>query len=168
MLNTSEIKEIIQLIENSSSIQEFTLKQGVTELAFKKKGSETVQPAPATVQNTVISEPFLTTAPKQEAPTLPEVSIPTPASAVVDTDTIEIVSPMVGTFYSSASPDTPEFVKKGDAVRNDTVVCIVEAMKLFNEIEAEVEGEIIEVLVQNGQLVEFGQPLFKVRPTGGR
>jgi len=167
MLNTSEIKEIIQLIESSSSIQEFTLKQGVTELAFKKKGSETVQPAPAAVQNTVISEPFLTTASKQEAPTLSEVTIPTPAPAV-DTDTVEIVSPMVGTFYSSASPDTPEFVKKGDTVRNDTVVCIVEAMKLFNEIEAEVEGEIVEVLVQNGQLVEFGQPLFKVRPTGGR
>jgi len=167
MLNTNEIKEIIQLIESSSSIQEFTLKQGVTELAFKKKGSETVQPAHAAVQNTVISEPFLTTAPKQEAPTLSEVTIPTPAPAV-DTDTVEVVSPMVGTFYSSASPDTPEFVKKGDTVRNDTVVCIVEAMKLFNEIEAEAEGEIVEVLVQNGQLVEFGQPLFKVRPTGGR
>lgn len=167
MLNTNEIKEIIQLIESSSSIQEFTLKQGVTELAFKKKGSETVQSAPAAIQNAVISEPFLTTAPRQETPTLSEVTIPTPAP-VVNTDTVEVVSPMVGTFYSSASPDTPEFVKKGDAVRNDTVVCIVEAMKLFNEIEAEVEGEIVEVLVQNGQLVEFGQPLFKVRPTGGR
>lgn len=70
---------------------------------------------------------------------------------------------MVGTFYASPSPDAEAYVKKGDKVKEDSVVCIVEAMKLFNEIEAEVNGEIVEILVENGQLVEYGQPLFLVK-----
>jgi len=73
------------------------------------------------------------------------------------------VSPMVGTFYQSPSPDLPAYVKVGDKVGNETIVCIVEAMKLFNEIEAEVQGEIVEVLVKDGELVEYGQPLFLVK-----
>ena len=71
---------------------------------------------------------------------------------------------MVGTFYHSPSPDMDAYVKVGSKVSNDSIVCIVEAMKLFNEIEAEVNGEIVEILVKNGQLVEFGQPLFLVKP----
>jgi acetyl-CoA carboxylase biotin carboxyl carrier protein len=71
---------------------------------------------------------------------------------------------MVGTFYRSPSPSAASFVNPGDRVNDKTVVCIVEAMKLMNEIEAEVKGEVIEVLVENGQLVEYGQPLFLVKP----
>jgi acetyl-CoA carboxylase biotin carboxyl carrier protein len=70
---------------------------------------------------------------------------------------------MVGTFYSASSPDVPAYVQKGDSVKSEAIVCIVEAMKLFNEIEAEVSGEIVEILVKDGQLVEYGQPLFLVR-----
>lgn len=70
---------------------------------------------------------------------------------------------MVGTFYSKPNPDSDVFVKVGDRVEKDTVVCIVEAMKLFNEITADVSGEIVEVLVENGELVEYGQPLFRVK-----
>ena len=70
---------------------------------------------------------------------------------------------MVGTFYSSASPDTPPYASVGDRVSKDSIVCIVEAMKLFNEIDADVDGEIVEILVNNGQLVEYGQPLFLVK-----
>ncbi len=80
---------------------------------------------------------------------------------------IEIPSPMVGTFYRSPSPDASPFVEVGDRITKDTTVCIVEAMKVMNEIKAEAEGEILEILVQNGEPVEFGQPLFLVRPTGG-
>ncbi|MDY0322512.1 MAG: acetyl-CoA carboxylase biotin carboxyl carrier protein [Candidatus Carbobacillus sp.] len=76
-----------------------------------------------------------------------------------------IKSPMVGTFYRAPNPDAPPYVNVGDAVQPDTVVCIIEAMKLFNEIVADVKGTIVEVLVQNGTLVEYGQPLFKVRTT---
>ena len=75
----------------------------------------------------------------------------------------KIVSPMVGTFYQSPSPDADVYVKVGSTVQSNTVVCIVEAMKLFNEIEAEVDGEIVEILVKDGQLVEYGQPLFLVK-----
>ena len=77
----------------------------------------------------------------------------------------KIVSPMVGTFYKASAEDAPPFVKIGDEVDKSTVVCILEAMKLFNEIEAEMTGEIAEVLVENGQLVEYGQPLFLVKQT---
>jgi acetyl-CoA carboxylase biotin carboxyl carrier protein len=74
-----------------------------------------------------------------------------------------ITSPMVGTFYATPSPEEDSFVQTGDQVDENTVVCIIEAMKLFNEIEAEAKGEIVEVLVSNGELVEYGQPLFKVK-----
>jgi acetyl-CoA carboxylase biotin carboxyl carrier protein len=80
---------------------------------------------------------------------------------------LEIPSPMVGTFYRSPGPDAAPFVEVGDRINKSTVVCIVEAMKVMNEIKAEVDGEILEILVQNGEPVEFGQPLFLVRPAGG-
>lgn len=83
---------------------------------------------------------------------------------VVDDGTIEITSPTVGTFYASPTPDDPPFVKIGSKVSSDTIVCIVEAMKVFNQIPAEVSGTITEVLVKNGDPVEFGQPLFRARP----
>lgn len=74
-----------------------------------------------------------------------------------------ITSPMVGTFYLAPSPESPPFVEKGTEVNNESVVCIIEAMKVMNEIQAEMSGEILEVLIENGQSVEFGQPLFKIR-----
>lgn len=77
---------------------------------------------------------------------------------------VEIPSPMVGTFYTSSNPDTPAFANAGDTIKADSVVCIIEAMKVFNEIKAEVAGTVVEVLVKNGQAVEFGQTLFRVRP----
>jgi acetyl-CoA carboxylase biotin carboxyl carrier protein len=79
---------------------------------------------------------------------------------------LEIPSPMVGTFYRAPGPDAAPFVEVGDRINKSTVVCIVEAMKVMNEIKAEVDGEILEILVQNGEPVEFGQPLFLVRPSG--
>ena len=75
---------------------------------------------------------------------------------------------MVGTFYASANPEASAFVSVGQEVTEDTVVCIMEAMKVMNEIKAEVDGEILEILVQNGEPVEFGQPLFLVRPAGAQ
>ena len=86
------------------------------------------------------------------------------SQAEVASDLHKITSPMVGTFYASPSPDADAYVKAGSKVSKDSIVCIVEAMKLFNEIEAEVNGEIVEILVKNGQLVEYGQPLFLVKP----
>jgi acetyl-CoA carboxylase biotin carboxyl carrier protein len=85
-------------------------------------------------------------------------------SAPPAADLPTIKSPMVGTFYVASGPDSPAFVKVGDHVGNDTIVCIIEAMKVFNEIPAEMSGKIAAVLVENGSPVEFGQPLFKVEP----
>jgi acetyl-CoA carboxylase biotin carboxyl carrier protein len=78
----------------------------------------------------------------------------------------EIKAPMLGTFYRASSPDAEPFVQVGSHVENETIVCIIEAMKVFNEIAAEVRGKIVAILVENGQPVEYGQPLFRVDPTG--
>ena len=101
-------------------------------------------------------------APIQEAaPTAADNAVATQ----VDTANLhKITSPMVGTFYASPTPEADVYVKAGSVVTKDSIVCIVEAMKLFNEIEAEVNGEIVEILAKNGQLVEYGQPLFLVKP----
>lgn len=157
MFKIQEVRELIKLIDNSN-IDEFEYANEGTTIKMKKQGSATVvyETAPA---------------PKQEAPATAPVA-PAPVAAVqqeaapqpAETANLhKITSPMVGTFYASPSPEAPAYVGVGDRVNNDTVVCIVEAMKLFNEIEAEVSGEIVEVLVKSGQLVEYGQPLFLVK-----
>ncbi len=101
-------------------------------------------------------------------PAAPTQQVPIPAAQTAaddqDDDGETIDSPMVGTFYSASSPDAPAFVNVGDRVNEDTVVCIVEAMKVFNEIKAETSGTIEKILVDNGQAVEFGQPLFTIKP----
>ncbi|MCH2115541.1 MAG: acetyl-CoA carboxylase biotin carboxyl carrier protein [Pirellulales bacterium] len=100
--------------------------------------------------------------PTEAAPQAVSESEPPPADASGDAGMAYITSPMVGTFYSSSSPEAGPFVKTGDQVGADTVVCIVEAMKVFNEIPAECSGKIVAMLVENGDAVEFGQKLFKV------
>lgn len=167
MLKVQEIRELVKLV-SQSSIDEFVYESEGSKIKLKKNsGVVTVQ---APVQPVAIQEVVPTpvqevkAAPKQEAKV--EESKPAPAvEAAVDTSNLhKITSPMVGTFYQSSSPDADPYVKAGAKVSKDSIVCIVEAMKLFNEIEAEVNGEIVEVLVKDGQLVEYGQPLFLVKP----
>jgi acetyl-CoA carboxylase biotin carboxyl carrier protein len=118
-----------------------------------------VQTAPLTHTYSAAPAPVLQ--PQAAAAPAPAVAIP----AAPETDNLQrIVSPMIGTFYRASTPDNPSFVNVGDRINEKTVVCILEAMKLMNELEAEVRGEIVEVLAENGQLVEYGQPLFLVRP----
>ena len=93
-----------------------------------------------------------------------EVPMNPPAEVEKEEKLLEITSPMVGSFYTASSPDTKDFVVIGDAVNESTVVCLVEAMKVYNEIKAEVKGTIVKRLVENGQAVEFGQPLYLVKP----
>jgi acetyl-CoA carboxylase biotin carboxyl carrier protein len=95
----------------------------------------------------------------------PALAAPTaaPASVTVSEDLHTIKSPIVGTFYAAASPEAPPFVKVGDVIQVGQVVCIIEAMKLMNEIEADVSGELVRVLIENGQPVEYGQGLFAIR-----
>jgi len=168
-LNIHEIRELIKLIDQSS-IQEFKLElEGTKVKLTKSSGTETVviaQPAaPAPVVQAAPAPVAAPAAASVAAPVVAESPKAVPAAPVADDANLhKIISPMVGTFYSSPEPGKPAYVKAGDKVSNNKVVCIVEAMKLFNEIEAEVNGEIVKVLVEDGQLVEYGQPLFLVKP----
>ncbi|MEY9976183.1 acetyl-CoA carboxylase biotin carboxyl carrier protein [Lysinibacillus sp. RC79] len=162
MFKIQEIREIIKLVD-SSSIDEFVYEVDGAKVKLKKNGvvvTETVAPKKE------VAAPVV----QQSAPVAPATPAPAkaeeaPAASATNNDPSlhKIVSPMVGTFYQSSNPDSPAYVKVGDKVGNETIVCIVEAMKLFNEIEAEVQGEIVEVLVKDGELVEYGQPLFLVK-----
>src|SRR5690625_1117596 len=168
MLKVQEIREIIRLIDQSS-ISEFKYENDDSSITIKKKleaatpevvTQEVVQAAqPAVQAQTPAAEP------KQEAAPIKEVPKQEATTEVAEDDDsiVEIVSPMVGTFYRKPSPESDPYVEVGDKIEESTIVCIVEAMKLFNEIEAETNGEIVEVLVGDGELVEYGQPLFKVK-----
>lgn len=169
MLKIQEIREIIKLIDQSS-IEKFTFESEGTKIKLEKGNSnahvqtEQKNEAPVHQQAAPVTQEVKQEEPKQEkAETVnKETTSNTPAPAE-DPSLHKITSPMVGTFYQSSSPDAPPYVKKGDTVSPEKIVCIVEAMKLFNEIEAEVSGEIVEILVEDGQLVEYGQPLFLVK-----
>ncbi len=159
MFKLSEIKELVKLVD-STSIHELEIENEGARLSIRKPGKTEVV--------TVAAQPAAapTYAPSPQAiPAAAPQAAPAAVDAAPKADNLHpIVSPMVGTFYSAPSPDAGPFVNPGDRVTEKTVVCILEAMKLMNELEAEVRGEIVEVLVQNGQLVEYGQPLFLVKP----
>lgn len=166
MLKIQEIREIIKLIDQTG-IEEFKYKTEEGEIKLKKGGAfQVVESAPA-VQAPAVAAPAPAAPVDQPAPSAkeePKQQEAAPAAVSQDENLVEVKSPMVGTFYQSPSPDAAPFVAVGDKVKPDSVVCIVEAMKLFNEIEAETSGEIAQILVEDGQLVEYGQPLFLVKP----
>lgn len=162
MLKIQEIRELIKLIDQSS-INEFEYEQEGAKITLKKGGDEqpVVQQTPQARVEQAAPAPQAQPEPReQKEESKSEKSEPVKE---MDESLHKIESPMVGTFYASPSPDEDAYVKTGDKVSNDSIVCIIEAMKLFNEIEAEVNGEIVEILVENGQLVEYGQPLFLVK-----
>jgi acetyl-CoA carboxylase biotin carboxyl carrier protein len=153
MFKLSEIKELIKLVDESS-VQELEIENEGSRLSIRKPGkTEYVQAA--AVQPQIIA-----------APQVQPAAVVSEAAPQVDTTSHlhKIVSPMVGTFYRASSPEVGPFVSAGDKVVEKTTVCIIEAMKLMNELDADIKGEIVEVLVENGQLVEYGQPLFLVKP----
>ncbi|MHA6483794.1 acetyl-CoA carboxylase biotin carboxyl carrier protein [Paenibacillus sp. strain BS8-2] len=163
MFKLSEIKELVKLIDQTS-VQELEIENEGARLHIRKPGkTEVVNVQAAPITHTYAAAPIAAqpqnVAPQAVQPAAVEAAAPQKPAL----DLHQIVSPMVGTFYSAPSPDTPAFVKAGDRVTEKSVVCILEAMKLMNELEAEVKGEIVEVLVENGQLVEYGQPLFLVK-----
>ncbi|KAF1679680.1 MULTISPECIES: acetyl-CoA carboxylase biotin carboxyl carrier protein [Bacillus] len=155
MLNMKEIHELIKAIDEST-IDEFVYENEGVSLKLKKHEAGTVQ---------VMQQASATSVQAPAVQPQAQQAVPAPAQEETkqDENLHKITSPMVGTFYASSSPESGPYVSAGSKVNENTVVCIVEAMKLFNEIEAEVKGEIVEVLVENGQLVEYGQPLFLVK-----
>jgi acetyl-CoA carboxylase biotin carboxyl carrier protein len=152
--NLDKLKELIELMEKHG-LSEVHLRHGSEQWRLRRGGQEAAQFVPA-------AAPAF--APVAAAPVPQPTAAPAPAAAAPASNLPEIKSPIVGTFYSSPSPEDPVFVQKGSKVGPDTVVCIVEAMKVFNQITADVSGTIEEVLVNNGDPVESGQPLFRVRP----
>ena len=149
------ITRLVELMEQHD-LREVKLKRGDQKWILRR-GAQEVQPVFSAV-------PAPSPAPPPVAPA-PAPAAATEASSDPGGDgTVAITSPMVGTFYRSPSPDDPVFVKEGDKVKPDTVVCLVEAMKFFNQIKAEQSGTIVKILVSDGDPVDFGQPLFQVQP----
>ncbi|EPZ48955.1 acetyl-CoA carboxylase biotin carboxyl carrier protein [Alicyclobacillus acidoterrestris] len=164
MFKIGEIRELIRLLDETS-LSEIHLESEDMKLHLKKPDPERVVQVAAPAPTAAVMP---AAAPVQApAPSAQPAVAAQEASGAAGRDSEEgvhvITSPMVGTFYRAPSPDAGPFVEVGQQVNSKTVVCIVEAMKLMNEIEAEVNGEVVEVLAQNGQLVEYGQPLFKIR-----
>lgn len=165
-MKMEDIRDLIRLLDDSS-IDEFAYEEDGVKVTLKKNAPQPVQQLPLSPQ----SGPVMSPEPRRSQQTSETQLEQTDAGrkeenaqAETDEELEKIVSPMVGTFYSSPSPDADPYVKKGDQVEKGSVVCIVEAMKLFNEIEAEVTGEVVDILVDNGELVEYGQPLMLIRP----
>jgi len=160
-MNLKEIQNLIRFVAKSG-VNEVKLEMKDIKINIRNtaKESKIVQATPA-VQQVSHAVPVV------EAVQAPVVSETTDSPDTEETNDkyVEITSPIIGTFYRKPSPDKPTFVNIGDEVQSDSVVCIIEAMKLFNEIEAEVSGKIVKVLVDDASPVEFGQPLFLVDPS---
>ena len=151
--DTFDLKRVKQLVElmKVNDLTDVEIKQGDWQITLRR-GSQAV---------------MVSGVPMPAAPATPPpiaVAAPAPVSPVPEepANTTVIKSPMVGTFYAASSPDSPPFAKVGDTVTPDKTVCLIEAMKVYNEIQAECSGEIVAVLVKNGETVEFGKPLFRV------
>ena len=169
-MDLKEIKLVIDLM-TKNGLSEFELEKGDFKLRVKRGpgGEWTTSTTPVAAPQVVHHHgPVAGFAPAPVAAPVAAVAAlaaAAPAATTMGVAHPQIVSPMVGTFYLSPSPDSPPYVSVGQEVQEDTVVCIIEAMKVMNEIKAETRGVIVEVLAQNGKPVEFGKPLFAVRPT---
>ncbi|MGD1809313.1 acetyl-CoA carboxylase biotin carboxyl carrier protein [Dapis sp. BLCC M126] len=164
-LDLHQLRELLTAI-NQTNISELTLKSGDLELTVRKGTSLSDRPSlPSPDESNAVSElvsptvvPLETTA-TSKTPATPSAAPPTASNKFE-----EVLSPVVGTFYRAPAPDEQAFVEVGDRITSGQTVCIIEAMKVMNEIEAEVSGQIVEILIKNGEPVEYNQPLMLVNP----
>jgi acetyl-CoA carboxylase biotin carboxyl carrier protein len=159
-LTEDEVLQILKLIEDSS-FDFMQLEFGELKLTVSKTGYAGPMPAPAVSRNAA-PQPDSTAQPKTAEPPTPAAT-PNSRPAVKE-GAVAINAPMVGTFYTTPAPGAPPFVQLGDAVNEEATVGLIEVMKVFNAVTAGVKGVIAEICVQNGQFVEYGQPLFFVKP----
>ena len=151
-MDLKQIQDLVKMV-NKSNISELSIEEKDIKITIKQK-----------------EDKYVTAAPVQQCQALPAAApapfaaAPAVAADPVTSNLITIKSPMIGTFYRRLSPDKPNLVDEGDEVKSGKVVCIIEAMKLFNEIESEISGKIVKVLVEDSTPVEFDQPLFLVEP----
>lgn len=160
-MDFKQIQELIKMV-NKSNLSEVTIEQKDFKITIKQEAE--------TVHQMIAAAPVAAHAPVMAAPAPAAVAAPAAPAAASAADAgtgnyITVKSPMIGTFYRRPSPDKPNFVEVGDEVSVGKVVCIIEAMKLFNEIESEVKGRIVKVLVEDSSPVEYDQPLFLVDPS---
>jgi acetyl-CoA carboxylase biotin carboxyl carrier protein len=156
-MTLEEIRELIKVV-TETGVAELEVERGDSRVRIRRilrpRGSGLAVPAGVAIGGEVSVEP----APTGGAPA------PAAAGPAVDTSVVTVKSPIVGTFYESASPGAPSFVKTGDTVKPGDVLCIIESMKLMNEIEAEISGTVVTKFVNNAQPVEYGEALFAIRP----
>jgi acetyl-CoA carboxylase biotin carboxyl carrier protein len=158
-INLKEIEALIKLIKKSG-VSEVSLDLKDFKITVRTNG-HSGSPAPVIVSAPVASAPPPQTPPPASAAA---PAAQPPKAAADESKLITVRSPMIGTFYRSSSPDKPPFVSAGDEIAPGKVLCIIEAMKLFNEIESEVSGKVVKVLVENASPVEYDQPLFLIEP----
>ena len=157
-MNLKELKELIEMLKNTD-VSELEIERSGVKVRIRKGGDVTFHPSlprmeypPAAIVAPVVPES------EKAAPAADKTSAAAPAPA----NQTKVTSPIVGTFYRASSPDKPSYVEVGDTVKKGQVLCIIEAMKLMNEIESEAAGKVVQALVENGQPVEYGQPLFVI------
>ena len=155
-MNLKEIKELIEMLKNTD-ISELEIERSGVKVRIRKGGDVTFHPAmprmeypPAAIVAPAVAEPERSAAERPAEP--------------AQANQVKVTSPIVGTFYRSSSPDKPAYVEVGDTVKKGQVLCIIEAMKLMNEIESEASGKVVQIIAENGQPVEYGQPLFVIEP----
>jgi acetyl-CoA carboxylase biotin carboxyl carrier protein len=165
-LNLKELKEILQILEEKE-ITEFELEEAGIKLRIRKSARSANNSSPVEEAQPVPPSPAGAAPLPGPVPTAAASPAPAPAAsqpAAAEAGLVLVKSPIVGTFYRAADPNSAPFVNVGDRVRVGQVLCIIEAMKLMNEIEAEVAGEVVRVHHENGQPVQYGEPLFAIRP----
>lgn len=158
-MKVKELRELIDFISNTG-LEEVNIETEEFKVKVKRSSDAVTIAAPQVSAPAQIAAPAPVA--QAAAPVPPAESAPAPAAS---SNLVEIKSPMIGTFYRTPNPDSPNFVNVGDKVKQGDTVCIVEAMKLFNEIESEISGTIVEVLIDNASPVEYDQPLFLVDPS---
>jgi acetyl-CoA carboxylase biotin carboxyl carrier protein len=157
-MEPKQLKEILEIL-HANDITEFELEEEGRRLRIRKGGYPRAEAAPAVVP----APPLPVAAPPSISPAAAAAPAPALAAAEAEAGVTTVKSPIVGTFYRTPDPNSPPFVNVGDRVRVGQVLCIIEAMKLMNEIEAEVAGEIVKIHHESGQPVQYGEPLFSIR-----
>ena len=161
-MDFKQIQELIKMV-NKSNIGELTVEQKDFRITIKQKEEHVTQVVSAPVHTAAVQVPTIQPAP-QQTQAAPAAEKPKQQAEASADNFVTIKSPMIGTFYRRSGPDKPAFIEVGDDVAPGKIVCIIEAMKLFNEIESEVSGKIVKVLVEDASPVEYDQPLFLVEP----
>lgn len=162
MMDIRKLKELVRLMV-ANELTELDLRDQEQQVTIRRPGGSdqaNVSGVPG-----VSAVPVVQQAAPAAAPAAAAAQAPAPSASPEEEGLLTIESPMVGTFYSTPSPEKPAFVSVGDSVGPETVICLIEAMKIFNEIKAEQSGAVVKILVNNGDSVEFGQPIMLIRPS---